>query len=121
MRFFNFIKDGEILLKHEFGIMQDAPEPEERYDKYEPLKYNCISIDDRYVEEIDSYLNNVDFYWHTLDMPARGIDYTGITLIPPTSLQEFIAIIEYIDEFNELKGLLKKALSESKWVIHYGL
>ena len=41
-------KWGEILAKHEFGIMQDAPEPEKRYDEYEPRKYNCIAVDDDY-------------------------------------------------------------------------
>ena len=107
--------------KHEFGIMQNAPKPRKRYDEYEPQKYNCISVDDYYIENIGTRLNSVDFYWHTLDMPAKGIAYTGITLIPPTSIQMLIAIIKDIDGLNELKGLLQKAFSENKWVIHFGL
>ena len=109
------------MAKHEFGMMQNAPEPSKRYDEYEPWRYNCISVDDDCVEIIDGDLNNVDFYWHTLDKPAKGIAYTGITLIPPTSMQAFIEIIKDIDGLNELKELLRKALSENKWVIHYGL
>ena len=110
-----------MLARHEFGIMQNVPKPRQRYDEYDPQKYNCISVDDNYVEIIDTDLNNVDFYWHTLDFPAKGIAYTGITLIPPTSIESFIAVIKDITELNELKELLEKALAENKWVIHYGL
>ena len=109
------------MAKHEFGIMQNAPEQGKRYDKYESQKYNCISVDDDYVEDIDVNLNNIDFYWHTLDCPAKGMAYTGITLIPPTSIQVFIAVIKDIAGLNELKDLLDKAFVENKWVIHFGL
>ena len=110
-----------MLAKHEFGIMQNAPIPGKRYDEYEPQKYNCISVDDDYVEKIDANLNNVDFYWHTLDRSAKGIAYTGVTLIPPTSMQAFVTVIEGIVELEELKVLMDKAISENKWVIHFGL
>ena len=40
------------MAKHEFGIMMDAPQPGKRYDEYEPWKYDCISVDDDYVEGI---------------------------------------------------------------------
>ena len=109
------------MAKHEFGIMQNPPEPRKRYDKYEPQKYNCISVDDHYVENIAAHLIHLDFYWHTLDIPAKGMAYTGITLIPPTSMQAFAAIIKDIKGLNELKDLLEKALSENKWIIHFGL
>ena len=109
------------MARHEFGIMQQDPKPRKRYDKYEPQKYNCISVDDDYVEKIDANLGSVDFYWHTLEVPAKGIAYTGITLVPPTSLQAFIAVIKDIAELNVLKDLLEKALVENKWVIHFGL
>lgn len=54
------------MAKHEFGIMMDAPQPGKRYDKYEPWKYDCISVDDDYVEGIAEKLGFIDFYWHTL-------------------------------------------------------
>ena len=109
------------MAKHEFGIMQHAPQPKERYDAYEPQKYNCIAVDDDDIEKIDICLNCVDFYWHTLDVPAKGIAYTGVTLIPPASLQSFMDVIEKMTELKELKDLLEKARSENKWVIHFGL
>ena len=80
-----------------------------------------MSVDDDYIEKIVANLSNIDFYWHSLDMPAKGIAYTGITLVPPTSLQAFMAAIKDIAELNVLKDLLEKALAENKWVIHFGL
>lgn len=49
-------------------------------------------------------------------MPTKRIAYTGINLIPPISIQAFIAVIKDIAELNELKNLLEKALVENKWV-----
>lgn len=114
-------KGGDILAKHEFGIMQDAPGQGTRYDKYEPKKYNCISVDDDYLESIVSNFNHINFYWHTLDVPAKGIAYAGITLIPPESTQAFVDVIKDVVCLSELKKLMEKAHAESKWIIHFGL
>ena len=32
--------------KHEFGIMKNKPMNKDRFDEYEPNKYNCIEVDD---------------------------------------------------------------------------
>ena len=108
------------MAKHEFGIMQTAPQNGKKY-KYEPQKYNCISVNDDYIENIVSNFNDIDFYWHSLDNPRKGIAYCGITLIPPSSMQAFISVIENYSELSELNILLQKAYSNNKWVIHYGL
>ena len=109
------------MAKHEFGIMQEAPKKGRRYDKYEPQKYNCISVNDDYLEPVVAQLDDIDFFWHTTDVPGKGIAYTGITLIPPASMPEFRAVIENIRELSELKTLLQKAWWDNKWVIHYGI
>ena len=44
------------MAKHEFGIMESAPVSGKRYDEYEPKKYNCISVDDDYIEGIEQLL-----------------------------------------------------------------
>ena len=56
------------MAKHEFGIMTDAPQSGKRYDEYEPRKYDCISVDDDYVEGIAEKLGFIDFYWPTLSI-----------------------------------------------------
>ena len=34
------------MAKHEFGIMMNIPQQNERYDEYEPWKYDRISVDE---------------------------------------------------------------------------
>lgn len=34
------------MANHEFGIMQNQPMNKERFDEYEPNKYDCIVVDD---------------------------------------------------------------------------
>ena len=109
------------MAKHEFGIMMDAPPLGQRYDKYEPWKYACISVDDAYLESIVERLSSIDFYWHTLSAKGKGLSYCGITLVPPSFLKAFIDVIADNSELSELKELLEKALGNNKWVIHYGL
>ncbi len=46
--------------KHEFGIMQRDPSEKERFDSYEPQKYNCIRVDDGFIEPIVTDLQSVD-------------------------------------------------------------
>ena len=109
------------MAKHEFGIMQTAPENGKRYDEYEPQKYDCISVDDVYLEDIVANFDRIDFYWHTLDVKGKGLAYCGVTLIPPISIQKFIDVIEDETELSALKALLEKAIIENNWIIHFGL
>ena len=92
-----------------------------RYDEYEPWKYACISVDDAYLEGVVERLTSIDFYWHTLSVKGKGLAYCGVTLVPPCSLKAFIDVIADNSELSELKKLLENALSNNKWVIHYGL
>ena len=62
------------MAKHEFGIMESAPISEKRYDEYEPKKYNCIAIDDDYIEGIQDQLLVVDSFGHTVDIPIDPTD-----------------------------------------------
>lgn len=109
------------MARHKFGIMHTAPCKGKRYDTYEPQKYNCISVDDIFLENIDADLNNIDFYWHTTDVKGKGLAYCGITLIPPCSVNAFIAVINEAHGLSELYELAKTALNENKWIIHFGI
>lgn len=109
------------MAKHDFGIMDVAPISGKRYDKYEPEKYNCISVDDDYIENIQEQLCAIDSYSHTVDCPIKGLAYCGITLIPPTSINLFLGVIENISELTVLKDLLFMAQQNKKFVIHFGI
>ncbi len=112
-----------IVAKHEFGIMQKEPSPKARFDIYEPQKYNCIVVDDDFIEPIMADLQNVDCYWHTLQKTGKGLAYCGITLIPPQSMDAFTKILasQNKKEYIPLMTLMNKARENSKYIIHFGI
>lgn len=55
------------MAKHEFGIMERAPSPGERYDTYEPERYGCISVLDEDLEGL----------FADLRIMSTGILWTG--------------------------------------------
>ena len=109
------------MAKHDFGIMQTAPKAGERYDDYEPEKYNCISVDDDFIEQIAEKTTHIPCFWHTVDNLQKGLAYCGVTLIPPESLPGFINALYSDDNFAELAWLMNCAHKENRFVIHYGL
>ena len=109
------------MAKHEFGIMKQPPQKGLRYDAYEPEKYNCISVDDDLIELLDPKLTHMHAYWHSLDVPGKGLAYCGITLIPPESLADVLRACAETDGLQALELLLQQAQKEEKFVIHYGL
>ena len=109
------------MAKHEFGIMQEAPQAGRRYDSYELQRYHAISVDDAYIEDIAFHFGHIECCWHTVDVKGKGLDYCGVTLIPPRSLEAFIDVIRDIQDLDALRKLMKEALYEDKWVIHFGI
>ena len=127
-RLLNFSEIGIIiknevsdLLTHEFGMMPYPPEKGRRYDEYEPQKFACISVADDDLDTVAKKLNDVDFYWHTVDEPKKGLAYCGITLIPPSSQQIFADAIGDAKNLSGLKSLLQTAKMFDKWIIHFGI
>ena len=110
----------------EFGII-DEFDKEKDYSEYEPEIYNCIAIDDDYIDDWWIGLSQINTYFHSYNRPEFALARYGITLIPPKSLEQFYNIIstdarsKSSKELNDLKILLRKAISENKYVIHYGV
>ncbi len=115
---------------HQFGIIDCLEEYDE--DKYEPKKYNCVSVDDDFLGEIyhaglKNKIEKLETFAHNTDRPFKDLAYYGITLIPPKSLKYFSDII--VEEnikygSKELEVLINKisiAIKENKWMIHYGI
>lgn len=111
------------MLKHEFGIMQKNLKSEERFDSYEPQKYDCIQVDDDLIEPIMMELQSVNCYWHTLQRMEKGLAYCGITLIPPKSMDAFIKVLSSHnkDVYISLISLANQAKENEKYIIHYGI
>lgn len=111
------------MSKHEFGIMQINPTDKEVFNEYEPSKYNCIVVEDDFIEPILIELQNVDTYWHTIQNKKNGLAYSGITLIPPSSIDMLINILSLknIVEYDSLIYLLSQAKKYNKYIIHFGI
>ncbi len=43
------------------------PESGQIFEEYEPDKYDCIAVDDEYVQAVAEKLAGVRVYWHGLD------------------------------------------------------
>lgn len=109
------------MAKHEFGIMPSMPKNGERYDSYEPQKYHCIAVDDELIEPLDAKWRHLDCFWHSLDIPGKGLAYCGITLVPPAAADLFAAEVGDCEALRPLKELLLRACREGRYLIHYGL
>jgi len=118
------------LAKHEFGII-DSFEENRWYSEYEPEKYNCVSVSDDLIEELITKYNEelmeIKTYFQITTQPGAGLDYCGVTLIPPESLKQFRDVIIKANshyQSQELKLLIEKisaAINENKYLIHYGI
>jgi len=121
---------GDTLAKHEFGII-DSFEENKWYSDYEPKKYNCISVNDDLIEElIKKYyeeLMAIKTYFQVTTQPGNGLDYYGVTLIPPKSLIQFRDVIikansQYqSQELQALIEMITDAIKKDKYLIHYGI
>ena len=104
-----------MAMAHEVGLMPDIPQPGERYDSYEPWEY------DAYIEPLLPQLNMIDMFWHSLDVPGKGLAYCGITLIPPSAHCDVLKIIRPKAGLEQLTELVEQAAKEDKYIIHFGI
>lgn len=110
----------------EFGIINKFDETKD-YSKYEPEKYNCTAIDDDILNDWWNDLTLLKTYFHSYNRPNFALARWGVTLIPPESLEDFYNIISKYTkskpsvELDDLMKLLRKAICENKYVIHYGV
>lgn len=124
------LKGGGNLATHGFGIMDEIMYDVD-YVSYEPEEYNCIFIDDDFIDAIiHNYLvdfKNMKTYFHNTSNLEWGLNYCGITLIPSESLQNFKDIITKANihyksfELESLIKVISDAINKNKFIIHYGI
>ena len=111
----------------EFGIINEFEKDKDYSSKYEPQKYNCIAINDDILNDWWNELTLIKTYFHSYSIPNFALAMWGVTLIPPESLETFYNIVstdrrsKSSKELTDLWILLRKAISENKYIIHYGV
>ncbi|MDP4087572.1 MAG: short-chain dehydrogenase [Bacillota bacterium] len=111
---------------HEFGII-DNIENAKKIIGHNPQKFNCISVDDDIILDLNKDLSIMRTYFHSLERPEFGLAYWGITIIPPESLSMFFDLVtsstlyKKSAEINELASKILQAKEENKYMIHFGI
>lgn len=111
----------------QFGIIDKFEKDKDYSSKYEPERYNCVAIDDDILNDWWDELILIKTYFHNYSRPNFALARWGVTIIPPESLESFYRIVltdrrsKTSNELIDLIILLKKAISENKYVIHYGI
>ena len=110
----------------EFGIIEEI-EKDKDYSVYEPENYHCVCINDDYLDDWWKSLAQIKTYFHNFKREEFALARWGVTIIPPDSLEQFYNIVlsdkrfEFEKELIDLAELLKRAIKENKYVIHFGI
>lgn len=110
----------------QFGTI-DELDKDKDYSCYEPHKYSCVDIDDDILNDWWNELTLVKTYFHCYSRPSFALARWGVTLIPPESLEAFYTIVSNdrrsisSNELIDLMQLLRMAIFQNKYVIHYGV
>ena len=112
-----------------FGIIPeiDGTRDYSQFDSFEEVcrLHRCIEIGNEYANKWVNQSGHISTFACTLERPFCGIDYCGVTLIPPDSLPELLGIIR-LDAKREaavfnLMILIEKAIENGNFLIVYGV
>lgn len=92
--------------------------------------YNCISIDDEELLDFmnETYEKRISASYCTLDNTGYGIDWCGITIMSPASVEKLIDILQYSDKnYSEMSWYIplyekcKEAFNKNQYMIFFGI
>lgn len=110
------------MASHEFGVMKRSPGPGEAYEEYDlSLCGDRALVEDDRVCDLWEYFGSIPCFWHSLQRPAQGLAYTGITLIPPSSAKELLDKLPWTEDLSALRRILRSAGETGHYVIHFGM
>ena len=102
--------------------MKKVPALEEMYEKYDlSLCGETAAVEDDEVHALWEHFGSIPCFWHSLQRPAQGLAYTGITLIPPSSAKNLLDRLLQQEQRCSLKGILHDAWEKGCYVIHFGI
>lgn len=110
---------------HEFKIYKKHPNLFTNFSKKYLKENNIVKISDDIIENI--MFTNVETYfnYYRKKNKKNDLNLIGITIIPPTSLEQFLKIIKSHNKnnntMNELIKLTEEAIENNYYIIHYGI
>ncbi len=110
----------------QFVIIEEFDKDKD-YSNYEPEKYHCVAIEDDFLDDWWDNLALIKTYLHRYSRPEFALARFGVTLIPPESLESLYDIVasdhrsKSAKELIDLMILIRQAISDNKYVIHYGV
>jgi len=117
-------------MNHEFILIDVDEIPQEVCYNLKDGR-DLIVVDDDVIVNNSLFLTGFKTFKISLKNSSEGLDYYGNTVIPLSSIDEFIDRIEIVREriknkkffrqLNELIALLERAKAEKKYVIHFGI
>jgi hypothetical protein len=114
------------MIKTEFGIIDEINYSKD-YGYYNPKEYDCIFIDDAYLDDWWNQLKIMKTYFHSTNRPEFALARCGVTLIPSESLPVFQDIVitdkrlKTDSNLVALSDKIQEAIDKNKFMIHFGI
>jgi hypothetical protein len=113
------------MLIHEFITVATVPD---YYSILDMLVYDrdkMVKIDDNFILEHHVPIRKVKMHCSRIGNIIDGLSYHGITILDPqmaTNLKvELLPFIEESEECKRLIAVLDEAISQNKYIIHFGI
>ncbi len=111
-----------MMTAHRFGIMNRTPQFSENYYRFDTdVCDSLIEVEAQLLNVLIPEMCKIDFYSQTVGVICKGLNFSGVTLMPPVSVCAFLEITRRREELKELHSLMSKAYMENKYVIHFGV
>lgn len=86
-------------------------------------KYPQVKVDDDIIRNISFATISTYYNYFSKKYKRTNLNYYGITIIPPTSLNQFLKVIKSQNNlvFNDLIKMTEEAIVKNYCLIHYGI
>lgn len=110
------------MLTHEFVLCAIIP-TEINYSDYS--KDDMVIVSDDFILENNIHIDKVKMHCQYLGNMINGLDYYGITIIPPDTAKELkkelLGQCQDSCDLRKLINVLDKAIESQCYVIHFGI
>lgn len=112
------------MMMHEFVMLpKDSISPNISYSTINQTSFTTIP-DELVLTNINTFFVGYSTYWDTFDCANEGLNYHGITIIPPSELPHFLRRLNQLQAecgINDLIVLCNSAISSNKYIVHFGI